>query len=328
MVYFALVILALSIFIIYRSSEWLIRYSISLSRILGISTFVIGFILVSLSTSLPEIFVTILSVLANNSELGIGNILGSNLFDINVIIGITTLACGTIFLKRKETIHMIELLLITSAITLVMLFLPSFGKIHGVILLLLYSYVLVKLYRGGRVEKEIYEEEIPILPKEKGFLSFFRRESKAPILLKFFISVAVLLAGTQLLVASSLEIARLAGFTAAFVGATLVAFGTSIPELSVTLAAVRKKHYALAMGDLVGSAVTNITLVMGILSLLNGFPVNVAEISSMLIFLIFSSLFTLLILWRFKRITKIEGIILLLIYAAFIAGELGLFAFA
>lgn len=310
----------------YKSSEWVTRYSVSLSRVLGMSTFVIGFILVSITTSLPEIFVTIFATLEHDANLAVGNILGSNLFDINIIIGLTTFLAGTFYMKRKETIHLIELLLILSVITLLILSLPNLSIIHGIILLTLFGYVITKLYKGGRVGKEIYEEEgqLPPTSRKRGFVNFWRKETFAPTFIKFIISVAVLLIGTKVLVDASLDIAGVLGLSTVFIGATVVAVGTSLPELSVTLAAMRKKHHALALGNIIGSAVTNLTLVLGLLAIINPAPLSAIPISGLLPFLIIS---TLLIWYTFsekRKVTKYEGGILLLIYALFILEQLGL----
>jgi len=328
MVYEMVTLLIVGIFIIYKSSEWVIRYSISLSRLLGLSTMVIGFILIAISTSLPEIFVTVLASLSGDVNLGVGNILGSNLFDIAVIIGITTVVVGTIYMKRKETLNLIGLLFITSALTLVIFSFPSLNVMHGIALLILFAFMIVKLARGGRVEKEIYDDgEIPLLPKEKkGLLSFFKRENIPLTVIKFIISVALLLAGTKLLVDASINLANVFSLSSAFIGATIVALGTSLPELSVTLAAVRKKHYALAMGDVVGSAVINMTFVLGILSLISTGPLDIVPITGMLPFLIISTLYLWYALNQKRKITKYDGMVLLLLYAAFLLEQAGILA--
>lgn len=321
------VLLAFSIFIIFKSSEWVIRYALSLSKIIGVSTFVIGFILIAVSTSLPEIFVTLFASLQQEPNLAIGNILGSNLFDINVIIGLTTLLVGTIYMKRKETLQLIELLFITSTITLVIFSLPTLGPVHGIVLLILFGYLMVKLYKGGKIEKEVFKEEkIPSLPRKPRILEFLRKKTWPVLLLKFAVSIAILLAGTRILVDTSLDLAGFLGLSTTFIGATIVAAGTSLPELSVTFAAVKKRHYALAMGSLIGSAVTNITLVLGILSLVTLAPINLIPLVGLLPILIIS---TLVIWYAFntkRKVTKNTGILLLVLYAVFIFEQLGIIA--
>lgn len=321
-------LLAFSIFVIYKSSEWVIRYSLSLSRLLGISTFVVGFILVSIATSLPEVFVTVFATIAEEAPLAVGNILGSNLFDINIIIGFSTIFIGSIHMKRKETLHLVELLFITSVITLAILSFPTLSRIHGIVLLILFAYMLGKLYKGGKIAREdVPEENIPKLRKKNQFLDFLRKNTIPLTFVKFFISVAILLVGTRLLVDSSLAIAEAYNIAATFIGATIVAAGTSIPELSVTFAAIKKRHYALAMGDLLGSAVTNITLVLGILSLISLSPINVIDFVGILPVLIVSSLVVWYSFNTKRKITKNEGVLLLALYVLFLVQQFGLEVF-
>ena len=322
MVLVSLALLIISIFVIYKSSEWVIKYSIDLSRLLGVSTLVIGFILVAISTSLPELFVTVFAAAEHDTNLAIGNILGSNLFNLNVIIGLATIMIGTIHMKRKETLHLIELLFITSVITIVIFSLPSLNALHGLVLLLLFGYTIMKLYKGGKVEQEVLKEELPILPKQKGRLNHRRKLSLA--FLRFLISISLLLLATKVLVDASLDIAGILGFTSAFVGATLVAGGTSLPELAVTFAAVKKKHYALAIGDLVGSAVTNITLVLGILSIISPSPLDAASFVGMLPLMIVSIMLLWFVFSQKRKVTRFEGTILLIIYLVFMIEQLGL----
>jgi len=319
-----IVLVISSILLIYKSSNWVIRYSVSLSKILGISTFVVGFIILSLATSLPELFVTIVASFSGNVNLAAGNILGSNLFNINVIIGLTTIFIGTIIIRRKETLQLIELLFITSVVTVIILTLPKLLPIHGLLLLILYGYVIRKLYKGGRIGEEIYDEK----KIERSKRDYYKKISWVAI--QFVLSIVVLLVASSVLVGSSVFLAEILGLSAVFIGATVVAFGTSVPELAVTFAAVRQKHYALAMGDLIGSAMTNITLVLGVLALLGPFSAGAFELSEIgwiLPYLIISPLLLWITLSNKRRITSYEGTILLLMYAIFILHNLGVLAF-
>lgn len=317
------ILVIVSILVIYKASSWVIRYSVSLSKILGISTFVIGFILVSLATSLPEIFVTIVASFEGRPNLAIGNILGSNLFNINVIIGLTTIFIGSIIIRKKETMYLIESLFITSVVTVIILTLPRLLPLHGLLLLVIYAYVIRKLYKGGKIGEEIYDEK-KIEPDKRDY-----NKKVIWLFAKFAFSLSILMVASFVLVDSSVSLADFAGLTTTFIGATIVAFGTSVPELAVTFAAVREKHYALAMGDLVGSAVTNITLVLGILALMGPFTavtLNLGEIAWILPYLVISPLLLWITLSNKRRITSYEGILLMFIYAVFILQQLGVLA--
>lgn len=302
----------ISIYILYRSSGWVIKYSLLISEILGLSTFVIGFILVSIATTLPELFVSVFSALRGEAGLAVGTIIGSSLADLTIILGLTTILGGAIYLKKKESIDLIELLFITSLITIMIFQTGTLGVIHGIILLVLFFYLVTKLYRGGRVSKQIYDD----VGKKK-------TKEKVIIFLKFGVSISILIIASHFLVESALQIADFFSLAATFIGVTIVALGTSTPELSVEVLAVKKGRYALAAGDLFGAAVINMTLVLGSLSILNPVAINVVPLAGALPFLLISTLVVWYIFNTKGRITRYEGIILIALYGAFLMQEMG-----
>ncbi|MBI4181815.1 MAG: sodium:calcium antiporter [Candidatus Aenigmarchaeota archaeon] len=316
-------LVALGIVLIYLSSERVIRYAVNLARLLGLSTLVVGFLLVSVSTSLPETFVAVFAALDGDPQLAVGNVLGSILFDINIILGLSAVMAGAIVLKRKENLHLIELLFISTVIAVLVFSVPRLTVTHGVALLLLFLYSLRKLYKSGKPEAR--QEEDLLHHHKRRILGMLPRERSPYLTLaKFLGSVAVLLLGAKLLTDGALLLAGDLGLGTVFVGATLVTFGTSLPELTVALAALRKKYYGLALGDLVGAGVTNLTLVLGLLALLAPGPVNLPPITGILPFLLASTLFLWYTLAEKGRVTSTEGAVLLLIYLGFLLEQLGL----
>ncbi|MBU0530213.1 MAG: calcium/sodium antiporter [Candidatus Aenigmatarchaeota archaeon] len=310
-----LITLALGLFLMYKSSAWVIKYSLTISRVLGISSFVIGFILVSVITSLPELFVSIFAVWQNEPNLAVGTILGSNMSDITLVIGMVAIFAGTIHMKKKETLHLIELLFITSLITIFIFQTGSLTQIHGLILLALFGFLMHRLYKKGRVSKEVYQDE---------------EKTKLPQLLgKFLTSIAILIISSRLVVDSALAMADYFLVATSFIGLTLVAFGTSLPELSVELRAVKRKEYSFAMGDLFGSAITNITLVLGVMSLISPTTINVISLTSLMPYMLVAIMFIWYVFSSKKKITRFEGLVLIMIYMLFIfttffMNELGL----
>jgi cation:H+ antiporter len=309
------IVFLISLYVMYKSSDWVIKHSLNLSRILGMSTLALGFILLSFSTTLPELFVSIFSALEGETNLAVGNILGSNLFDIAVIIGLVSIFAGTIYMKKKETLSLIELLFIASLITIIIYNVPNLSPVHGIVLIVMYGYLVMKLYKGGKVSKEVIEAEEEkdheLMVKIKAF-SYFG------------VSISILLVSAYFLVESSIQIAYFFGVSTTLIGSTLVAFGTSIPELSVEFAAVKKKQYALAMGNLIGSAVTNITLVLGALILVTPVTLDLVPIAGLLPFLMISVLFIWFVFNKKRKLGKEEGYVLLAIYGLFLLEQLGL----
>jgi len=315
---FFFVTLLIGLYLMYKTSEWVIRYGLLLSKALGISTFVIGFILVSVVTSLPELFVSAFSVMENEANLAVGTILGSNMSDMTLIIGLVAIFGGTIYMKKKETLHLIELLFITSLITIFIFQTGSLTQIHGIILISLFGFLTYRLYKKGRVSKELYESE-------------GKKTNTLPLLGKLFTSMALLIIASRLVVDSSIAMADYFLVATSFIGLTLVAFGTSLPELAVELRAVRAKQYSFAMGDLFGSAITNVTLVLGFISLISPTKINVIPLASLLPFLLVAIMYIWYVFSEKRKITRFEGLLLIMIYMLFLFttiffNELGLAA--
>ncbi len=312
--FIALAIFLISAFVLVKSSEWVVTESIKVSRILGISTFTIGFIIISISTSLPELSVAIFSTLDRVPGLSIGNIFGANLTDITLVLGACAFFGGPLILKKRDMEDLLELLFVVSLVTLLILYMPRPSAIIGMVLLGLFGLLIVRLYKKGRIPKTIFDG----------------KKEKAPMALaKLLLSLFVLLIAARFLVESAVEISQGLNISETLFGATAVALSTTLPELTVELRAVRKKDYALALGDLFGSAVTNLTLVLGILILGN---VNIQHIDVKPLFGLFPFLFlTIFVLWyllsRKSMLDRSHGILLISIYLIYVLEELEFFAF-
>jgi len=306
----AIFILAAAILI--KSSEWIVSQSSHLSAVYGISKFAIGFILISLATSLPELGVAIFSTMSGVPEMSVGGILGSNLTDLTLILGLVAIVGGPIILKKKELIGLVELLFITFLVTLLIFQRSQLTQLHGVILLILFGYLILTLFHKGRIPQRVFDGV---------------EERKSEALFKFIGSLVVLTIASFFLVESAKNMAIEINISQTLIGATLIALATSLPELAVELRAVKSKEYALALGDLFGSAVTNITLVLGLLSVMN--PTTQIELTPLIgiVPLFFA---TLIIIWfnlsKYGKITKQLGVILVILYALFLMQEFGLVA--
>ncbi|OYT56383.1 MAG: hypothetical protein B6U68_03465 [Candidatus Aenigmarchaeota archaeon ex4484_14] len=258
--YFFIVFLV-SALVLYKSSDSVIKYGIELSEVLRISTFALGFIFISVATSLPELSVALFSGVWGEPGLSVGNVLGANFTDLTLVLGLVTIFGGTIYLKKKDILSLVELLFISSLVALFIFQRGELSVIHGLLLLGLFGFFVVK---------------------------------------------------------SAIEIAHFFSLTSTLVGATLVALGTTLPELSVEIKAIKNRQYSLAMGDLFGSCVTNITLVLGVTSILSPVPINIESIISLMPFLMAAVVTVWYLLSREGKITKHEGFILLILYLLFI----------
>ena len=309
-----------SLVVLDRASDWAITNSVKIADITGFGKTTIGFILVAFSTSLPELCVSVFAAFGGGEEIGVavGNVLGSNIVNICLILGICFLAAA---LKSSESVKLAPVmakeemgtlyfgLFVASVVPLVLLYLRFAGRFIGVILLAIFVFYVYQLSKVRKI-------------REEGSLGEERR--KLPLYTLFtLLGITLVIVSAYFIVGSATYIAKSVGVPEIVIGATIVAFGTSLPELATSFDAVQKGHMDLALGNIVGSCFINITCILGVALIgANLEAVDMASFSHLVMF----SLITNLLLWYFlssERISWREGTILLVMYAIFIATSFG-----
>lgn len=307
-------LLALSLIILAKASDYAISNAIRVSDLTGFRKTTIGFILVGFATSLPELFVVVFAASGQgNVGIAIGNVLGSNIANVALIIG----TCFLIFAlkSQKPTQSYSELikkkigdlyfgLFIASLVPLALLYLGYASRYMGTILLVIFVLNMYQISKERRFKDRIVTEA------EKRRLPRYAATT--------VIAALGVVAASYFLVSSATYVAATIGLPGEVIGATIIAFGTSAPELATSVSAVQKGHLDLALGNTVGSCFINITLILGATLLASPFNVNATAFSELAIF----SLITNLFLWYFLssgKLTWREGAVFLSIYAIFIA---------
>lgn len=306
-------ILIASLLVLNKASDWTITNSIRVADITGIGKTMIGFILVAFSTSLPELSVSVFSTLGQESiGIAIGNVLGSNIVNICLILGICFLLVA---LKNSNNVkilpHMVKEeigslyfgLFAASIIPLVLLYIGYASRFIGAILLVIFVFYMYQLSRVKTIREE---SSLGIERQKLDRYTFFT-----------FIGAAGVIASSYFIVDSASYIAITLGVPRLIIGATIIAFGTSLPELATSIDATRKGHLDLALGNIVGSGFINITCILGIALVGSPLMVDMAAFSNLILF----SLITNLLLWYFlssERISWREGSILLFMYMIFL----------
>ncbi len=302
MVLITILFLIIFIAILAKSSDYVVNSSIKISEFFGISHLAVGFLLISTATSIPELSVSVVSSSLGEGAIALGNVFGSNIADILLILGAVALFYG-FKIKKMEFDTILPILIISSLVAFSLLFFSTVERIFGIILLglyVLYAYYILKkkvaIDKGNHVSK-----------KEAG---------KAFLI--FFISILVVIYSSILIVENASALAEELGIAKGFIGATIIAVGTSLPELAVDLQAVRKKKYSLAIGDAIGSVMTNTTLVLGVAALIHPivFDIDIAHVY--LIFNIIACAALYYILKTTDWIGKKSGIVLILLYVAYL----------
>jgi len=307
MIWLSPLLLAIGIILLGGASGIVVSNVIAISSKRRLRKSILSYLLVAFSTSLPELSVAINAIIIGNMSVSLGDLLGSNITNITLIIGacllLATLARsskGKITFKEEDTREFRSGLMILSIMLLILLYLEYVSRLIGVLLLGVffgYSYFLLRKRKEDK-------EDIPNNNLDQ-------RVGKE--LLFTFAGVICIIVGARLTVESAIEIATFFGIPSSIIGATLVALGTSLPELVVDAKAAVKGHFEIAMGDIVGSCFLNTTLILGLLVTFTPFKINILVLSDLILFSVISNL----ILWYFidnKKLGSREGLILLIIY--------------
>lgn len=303
----SVVFFLVSLIVLILGSRAVISNSIKLSEYFGISQIAIGFILIALTVSLPDLVVSVTAAFGGTPALGVGDALGSTVANICLVLGIATLV-RRINVERKHVLDSTELLLLIGAVPAIFLVLGTLGTTEGIILLALF--VLYCFF--------ILKEKFTLQLKDG-----VSRSQIGGILFWFFFSLAIVVLSARFVVQSGIDIARTFGIGEAVLGLTLISFGTTLPELAVDFAAVRRGQMALAIGDILGSSVVNLTLVLGSVLVINPIKTNLSIFTVAISFVIIANTFLFYSLVKHEGIGKSQGIVFILMYILFLIASFG-----
>ena len=314
-----IIILILGLCLLVFSSSWLIQSCVKLSQIFRLSPLFIGLVVVAFGTSAPEAGVGIMAAIRGEKGLALGNIIGSNIANIGLIIGITALAYP-MAVKRRTIAYEFPMMIILSFLLVILgnknyIFGRNsfyFGKSDGCVFILIFCIFLLYLYKSVKSGKDLFEmeQEIEWVHKHKNPLW----KNGLFILL----GSVMLLIGGRTIVESGVDIARFFGIGEVVIGLTIVSVGTSLPELATTLAAARKDHADLAIGNIIGSNIFNIAWVLGLVSLIKNIVVSAKVIYFDSMVMVVFTLVFFLFAAKSKKITRGYGAVLLAGYILYI----------
>jgi cation:H+ antiporter len=315
MIIYSIPLLAASLLLIMLISDRIIRYVIAISKALGLSEMAAGFILLSIITSLPELSVSTVASIAGEGGLSVGNVLGSNIANLTIILGLAILFTRKeVIVKGQSQKELVQFLFISSIIPLFIFQRGSLGPVLGIVLLILFGYFIVTVSR--KTESSTFDEAPQ---QEEGNI--------AVVGVKFLVGVALIIILSKFAVDSSVDIAGFIGLPTSIIGATIIGLGTSLPELATTVQALKKGLVSMALGNLLGSCITNITLILGVSSLLSFSEVNVVAVQSIMFYVLLSSLSVWYLVGASERLTKKGAMFLCLIYGVFILQQVGVSVF-
>lgn len=243
--------------LLFVGGELMVRGSVALARRAGVSPMLIGLSVVSAGTSAPELFVSLFATLEDAPGIAIGNVVGSNIANILLVLG----AAGLVYplVRKKHSIYRDGTVLVGASIAFVLLCLgETIGRAPGIVMLVLLAAYLVGCYFHDR-RNPVVQREIAAEIEELG------RPDEALILMlaKIAFGIAGIVYGAEILVDGSVALARIAGISETVIGLTIIAIGTSLPELAAAVIAARHGHTDLALGNAIGSCIFNILAIVG-----------------------------------------------------------------
>jgi cation:H+ antiporter len=297
--------LVVSLVVLAGASHFAIKYIEDLIELTGLSEASVGFAVLSVMTSVPEITVAIFSILQGTPGISVGDIMGSNVFNIGVVVGI--MAAGG-FLKKCSTnllTELVDILVLSSLIPLLLVIFKIASPLVGVLLLLIFAFSIYRMTKKRNAATSNNRKT-----------TIQNKSNTIMVIAKIVIGIGAVIFAARFVVTSASNIAILAGMPPIAIGAKIIAIGTSLPELTLDLTAARRGRVNLAIGDAVGSNLTNITLVLGIVLLFSSFTVDITVFTEIIPFV----LVTTILLWRFLTkggVSPIGGVLLILVYVLF-----------
>ena len=296
-----ILLLVLGFFFLVKGADWFVEGSSKVAEKFGIPQLVIGLTIVAMGTSLPETAVSISAAVKGSAEISIGNILGSNILNILLILGLTALICPVAVQKSTVRYEIPYVILITAVLIGIGYTDHIVSRLDGLILWALMICYLLYLRRMVKSGEETLEE----IPGEGIEMPVWK------MLLMIVAGGACIVIGSVLAVDSASELARIFGMSERLIGLTIVAFGTSLPELVTSVTAAIKGKADIAVGNIVGSNIFNILFVIGTSSLIT--PIVYAEsffVDSLVCVAV--AILLWLCVFRNKKLSRMGGAILLI----------------
>lgn len=299
-------------------ADWLTKGCVGMAARFRVPEFVVGLTVMAVGTSCPELTVSVMSALRGSSEMAIGNVTGSNLFNTLIILGICALIKPVVFSREniRRDIPMciaasLLLFLTTADVLLGTGAEGRIGRIEGGVLLLLYVVMIIYSIRSAKKDKP--DAEAAPTPQQEEMMPWWK------VIGLIVVGLAGLIYGGNLCLESATSIARAWGVSEAIIAITIVAAGTSLPELAASVSAVLSNKPSLALGNIIGSNIANILLILGASATIK--PLTMGNITPLDIYMVLGSavvLFVSALLIGKRRITRLEGVAYLAIYVGYI----------
>ena len=304
---FSVIMLIVGLFLLIKGADWFVEGASSIAKALKIPSLVIGLTLVSIGTSMPEFSVSLQSSLAGLNDMGIGNVIGSNIFNTFVVIGASAIFVPLVISKEMKK-YDLPILMGIYLLLILFAFVISSGVIEVWESIIIFSitvlYIGFLIFRSRQEIKNCKEEYVPT---RKWWLN----------VILVIVGAAGIIFGGDFVVENASYIAGKLGMSDLLVGLTIVALGTSLPELVTSMVAAKKGENDIAIGNAIGSSVFNITLILGFCSIVMPAKVEMSSLVDCLVMLA-SAVMVFVFSYKSMKVKKWQGILMLVIYVLYV----------
>lgn len=302
MIFVQLLLLVVGFAMLVKGADWFVDGTSGIARKLGIPQLVVGLTIVAMGTSAPEAAVSVTAALKGNASIAIGNVVGSNILNILIILGITAVITSVAIQKSTLKIEIPYMIVVTIVLIFMGMTGGTVSRLEGIILWIMFIIYLIYLFILAKKGKEENEEET--------------EKSTWKLLLSAVVGGVIVVWGSNITVDSATAIAEILGMSERFIGLTIVALGTSLPELVTSVTAARKGNADIAIGNIVGSNIFNILFVIGTSALIIPVPYASNFIIDGII-AVAAGVLLWISVFRKLELRRPWGIVMLVCYAAY-----------
>lgn len=306
-------ILIIGFFFLIKGADLFVEGAASIARRFHVPAMVIGLTIVAMGTSAPEAAVSITSSLAGQNDMSVANVVGSNFFNILVVLGVSAIIAK--LPVQEDTIKKdAPFLLIVSALLLLFGLNLNISRIEGLILLAVFTYFLIDTVKSAKKGSQQNSNEAATTMD----IEVSEESSMPKTILLSIIGIVGIVLGGDMVVDSATNIATSFGMSANLVGLTIVAVGTSLPEFVTSVVAIKKGETEIAIGNVIGSNIFNILLVLGLSATISPIVISTFALIDV-VFMVAITVLLYLFMKKENSLVKLQGIIFLVIYIAYMA---------
>lgn len=303
----SVIILIVGFLLLVKGADFFVEGASDIARKLGIPSVVVGLTIVALGTSLPELAVSVTAALKGSNDIALGNVTGSNIMNLLVVVGVSAvihpMQVQRSVLKRDYSMALLmEVLMLVFCAELLFGGKASLSRLDGILLLAVLAFYMFRLIRHAARNR---------------IVDNFGISRPLPLSILFcIIGAAAIIGGGQLVVNAATDLAYRFGMSETLVGLTIVAIGTSLPELVTSVVAARKGESDIALGNVVGSNIMNIGFILGLSSAIHPIAVDLLNLYDMVILIVLSVLF-LIPLWKQEKVSRYTGAAMIAAYVMY-----------